>query len=384
MPRLSLPAFSRRVFAPTDISKNIMFKWAPTSLRELRAAEDGLLRESGAKVYDVHLKSGLKVHTAEILPKSPTSATAPLYSPSETPLVLAHGFGMGIGGWFRNYGQLAQRHRVLAIDWLGMGLSSRPEFTARGVQESEQFFVQSLEAWRQTQGIEKMNLLGHSLGGYLATAYADRYPNRVQRLILASPVGVTAKPENDGGPVRQGSLLGRVVFRVLHGMWNNGVTPQGLIRTMGPYGPRIIEKYMNNRWSDVTEEKRAHLANYLYHNAAVSSSGENCLSQLLLPAAWPVEPLLPRLNKMRIPITFIYGDRDWMNMRGGAVLPEVLGHKQTIKVIQLENAGHMLFLDNPEGFNALVTDTISQKQPILSKKISNAVLLSQLAVNVAT
>jgi pimeloyl-ACP methyl ester carboxylesterase len=32
-----------------------------------------------------------------------------------------------------------------------------------------------------------MTLLGHSLGGYLGTVYALKYPDRVDRLILASP-----------------------------------------------------------------------------------------------------------------------------------------------------------------------------------------------------
>lgn len=43
-----------------------------------------------------------------------------------------------------------------------------------------------------------MTLIGHSLGGYLSTAYALKYPSRVDRLVLLSPAGI---PENPYAPV---------------------------------------------------------------------------------------------------------------------------------------------------------------------------------------
>ena len=38
--------------------------------------------------------------------------------------------------------------------------------------------------------IEKFVLMGHSLGGYISCCYALQYPQHVEKLILASPVGV--------------------------------------------------------------------------------------------------------------------------------------------------------------------------------------------------
>lgn len=64
--------------------------------------------------------------------------------------MLAHGFGSGLGLWGPTVDALIQQapaRRVVAFDWLGMGGSSRPEFTKRRgchpdevVDESEAFF----------------------------------------------------------------------------------------------------------------------------------------------------------------------------------------------------------------------------------------------------
>lgn len=60
-------------------------------------------------------------------------------------MVLCHGYGMGVGGWHLNLGELAASTHVLAKDWLGCGLSSRPRWELEGVEETEAFFVESLE-----------------------------------------------------------------------------------------------------------------------------------------------------------------------------------------------------------------------------------------------
>lgn len=92
---------------------------------------------------------------------------------------------------------------VYALDWLGMGRSSRPPFritakrsdTFNRVTQAESFFLDSLEEWRAKQGLQKMTLVGHSLGAYLAAAYAERHPDRVSKLVLLSPAGILGDPD---------------------------------------------------------------------------------------------------------------------------------------------------------------------------------------------
>lgn len=114
------------------------------------------------------------LNTFSILPTS-TSTSASTSQPPAT--VLLPGYGAGIGFFFLNYASLASwvdktRSPVFAVDWLGMGRSARVPFVVKAkrentvarVTEAENFFIDALEEWRIKQGLEKMALIGHSLG----------------------------------------------------------------------------------------------------------------------------------------------------------------------------------------------------------------------------
>ncbi|KAG5360736.1 putative cardiolipin-specific deacylase [Yarrowia sp. B02] len=123
-------------------------------------------------------------------------------SSSSRTLVMLHGWGTGMGLWFENLDAISSLPgwNIHVLDNPGMGRSTRETFDINQhkddpdgrqmVAETEEWYLSRLEAWREKKGLERFVLLGHSLGGYIASIYAMKYPHRVERLILVSPVGV--------------------------------------------------------------------------------------------------------------------------------------------------------------------------------------------------
>jgi pimeloyl-ACP methyl ester carboxylesterase len=104
------------------------------------------------------------------------------------PLVLVHGLGGSWRSWGRVIEGLAARFRVLAVDLPGFGRS--PEEPGGG------FELDSV-AGRIGDALDHLRvgehvLVGHSMGGGVAIAYALRFGARVRRLVLVSPAGLIA------------------------------------------------------------------------------------------------------------------------------------------------------------------------------------------------
>lgn len=62
-------------------------------------------------------------------------------------------------------------------------------YTTRSVGDTVVYHLNRVcDRWRKANGLDKMVLCGHSLGGYLSVCYAEKYPQRIEKLVLASPV----------------------------------------------------------------------------------------------------------------------------------------------------------------------------------------------------
>ena len=120
-----------------------------------------------------------------------------VFNPSgaETPVLMIHGLGAGLGIWVMNIKELSENRPVYAFDLLGFGRSSRPDFD-EDPQTVEETFVNSIADTIKELGLEKCILIGHSFGGYLAYAYAIKHPERVKSLVLVDPWGFTEKTQD--------------------------------------------------------------------------------------------------------------------------------------------------------------------------------------------
>ena len=106
------------------------------------------------------------------------------------PLIMLHGGGPGASSW-SNFGPalpgFAASFRTLLVDQPGFGQSDKPPVTANYFRFSSDYVVKLMDEL----GIEKAHILGNSLGGGTATRLALSYPDRVGRLVLMGPGGLS-------------------------------------------------------------------------------------------------------------------------------------------------------------------------------------------------
>ena len=314
--------------------------WRGTSQAHLLEAQGRLLRLFSPHLDAVPLRttlaSGDVINAVEVtLPSSSPSPPSPGHRRT---LVLAHGFGSGLGFFgIANLNALAPHFdRIVAVDWLGMGGSSRPgcrraprlRESGGGVlglsfcdssftpDDSVRFFIDPMNEFCQRNGLDSFHLLGHSLGGYLAGMFTARYPERVQSLVLASPAGLAATPTTQSAaqserqpevpppvppvppapsappappappaPSSYSSSRRAVVpmedlplaMRLVDAMWSSNVTPQQIIRAMGRWrGPGLVRRAVAGRFRGQSWEadRVDAVADYLYHITAQPGSGE--------------------------------------------------------------------------------------------------------------
>ncbi|GLB33551.1 putative alpha beta-hydrolase [Lyophyllum shimeji] len=338
------------------------------------------------------------LNTLSIQSTSPSPSAPP-------PAVVLHGYGAGLGFFYKNFPVLAQwagrsGTSVYAMDWLGMGRSARVPFTIKAkrddvigrVTEAESFFVDSMEEWRQKMGLDKMTLIGHSLGAYFSVVYALKYPTRVNKLVLLSPAGVprdpnttipsreltdsrdtdqsgSAEPATDA-KVDQIRAEQRVdkrresrARRILTYLWEEGWSPFQVVRSTLFWGPMLIGKYSARRFSGLSEAETRDMHEYIMNITLAKGSGEYCISHILAPGAHARLPLVDRISALKIPVTFVYGDHDWMDPEGGRQSVENLRQAGNGKgrMYIISNAGHHVYLDNVKAVNDLLVKELDRQ-----------------------
>lgn len=387
-------------------------------------------------------------------------------------LVMLHGYGAGLGFFYKNFEPLSRLKgwQLHALDMLGMGRSTRPAFKIKAkeredaIREAEAWFVDALEEWRIKRKIDRFTLLGHSLGGYMAVAYALKYPGHLNKLILASPVGIpedpyavtagvaepsastlpneiaqdqreitasaaipeTAPKTTDGSFItgrqppesNSGAPPRRNLPKWFAYLWEANISPFSLVRWAGPLGPRIVSGWTSRRFSHLPAEEAKALHDYSYSIFSLRGSGEYALAYILAPGAFARSPLIhrvhglgrqlinnnshaipqpistpgasstasenipapvstpsesttPPLREKGLPVVFMYGDHDWMDVSGGhaaaarleeekrkvlenATPDEKRADEGSSKVVVVNRAGHHLYLDGWEEFNSVV------------------------------
>jgi pimeloyl-ACP methyl ester carboxylesterase len=107
--------------------------------------------------------------------------------PNGHSVLLLHGKNFSAAAWASTIALLSERgYRVIAPDQIGFGKSTKPTsypFSFAGLADNTRALLASL-------GIERSAVVGHSMGGMLATRYALQFPESVEKLVLVNPIGL--------------------------------------------------------------------------------------------------------------------------------------------------------------------------------------------------
>ena len=106
-----------------------------------------------------------------------------------TAVVLLHGFLENKTMWNAFIPELSQKHRVIAIDLLGHG-----ETECLGYVHSMEDQADMVHTVLSQLKIRKAVLIGHSMGGYVALAFAELYPDNIKGIVLQNS---TARADSD-------------------------------------------------------------------------------------------------------------------------------------------------------------------------------------------
>ncbi|MFF4406285.1 alpha/beta fold hydrolase [Streptomyces sp. NPDC001262] len=104
------------------------------------------------------------------------------------PLVLLHGGNATSAVWFANAAELSRTRRVYAVDRIGEAGRSVPgERPVRSVDDLLDWLDGVLDGLGPGVGLDRVDLCGHSYGGWIALTYALHARQRVRRLVLLDP-----------------------------------------------------------------------------------------------------------------------------------------------------------------------------------------------------
>jgi len=289
---------------------------------------------------------------------------------NKAPLVMVHGMAAGVAFFALNVGDLAAERDVYAFDLPGFARSSRPQFSKKA-EEVERHYVDAMEEWRKKVGLEKMNLLGHSFGGYLSAAYALRHPDRVRHLILVDPWGFLERPP-DYESKRRIPWYFKALFHVFRHF-----NPLAVVRILGPWGERAITRVrpdISRKFRGMfpsEEENMRVVPGYMYHCNAQTPSGESAFHSLMSGFAWAKEPMFPRLSGLdpAVPVTALYGGDSWVTTIAQEEFEAVRGGEgRYTKVLAIPDAGHHVYSDQSEDFNEEVNAACDWSEENRAKK----------------
>jgi pimeloyl-ACP methyl ester carboxylesterase len=242
-------------------------------------------------------------------------------------VVLVHGITATHRYYVQNIPHLAARRRVIALDLPGFGRSDKPD-----VDYSTSYFVHVLARFLDEKRIARAALVGNSMGGQIAMAFALAHPDRVDRLILVDPAGVTTLPiwlarvglwAASGVGERVRARIPRVPRPMV----------EALFRAVFPGRPDLAERYVRSYARAIASPE------YALHLRSVMRAAQGVVRS----------PMNRRARAIAAPTLIFWGAKDYLlPVRAARGLKHAI---RGSRLIIYRDSGHCPMVDQPERWN---------------------------------
>ncbi|KAJ1546234.1 lysophosphatidic acid acyltransferase [Saccharomyces cerevisiae] len=241
------------------------------------------------------------------------------------------------------------------------------------LEQYESYFVDRIEQWRKDNKLRKINVVGHSFGGYISFKYALKYPDSIEKLCLISPLGVensihaiTHKWEpNTTYPLTFTDPSSRYYTRKLNVPRFIFENQLNVLKWMGPIGSKLCSNYISTAYVKVPDQiyKDYLLHSFVGKNQTVQPQTIKVFTHLFERNLIARDPIINNVRFLNpaTPVMFMYGEHDWMDKYAGYLTTEsMLKNKAKASYIEVPDAGHNLFLDNPQHFASSLVSFLSK------------------------
>ena len=247
------------------------------------------------------------------------------------PLLLLHGSGPGVSGWANFSGNLplfAEHFRTLVLDLPGFGKS-------HGVQGPPVIHAPAaVLSFLDGLGIDRLAMLGNSLGGGVVAGLAASHPDRVSRLVTLGGVGVPFF-----SPLPPEGIIRLVEF-------TEEPTRDRLMQWMRSmvFDPAVLtDEFVETRWAAATDPEAL---------AAIRTIYNRDLLDVFRPLMLENPGQLAMLGQIEAPTLLTWGRDDRVTPLDGAIAPLRLIRRCELHVFP--DCGHWAMIERKDEFESVV------------------------------
>ncbi|MEU9860662.1 4,5:9,10-diseco-3-hydroxy-5,9,17-trioxoandrosta-1(10),2-diene-4-oate hydrolase [Streptomyces sp. NPDC047971] len=263
---------------------------------------------------------------------------APAGRPEAPVVIMLHGGGPGASGWSnfgRNLPFFAEHFRTLLVDQPCYGRSDKPELD----KDYFSFSADAVAALMTELGIDRAHVLGNSLGGGTAVRMALNHPDKVAKLLLMGPGGVSVNlfaPDPTEGIKR--------LFEFSAAPEPTKEQLRAFLGVMAYDQSVVTDELVEERWASATDPDTR------LGNARMAAS--------FADPAWAEDVMLWReAHRITQPVLLTWGREDRVNPLDGALV--ALRTIPDARLHVFPHCGHWAQTEQAEEFNRLAVDFFS-------------------------